>query len=150
MAGELPWKLPNDLKFFKNTTWGMPVLMGRKTFESLGKKPLPGRTNIILTRHKGYDPGKLSVKVAGHLDEAVALARETDCRELFIAGGGDIYQYTMPFIQRIYLTRVHAEFPAADVFYGGFDEQQWNLRSALPFAADEKHAFAYTFQVWER
>src|ERR1700730_3010897 len=100
----LLWHLPNDLKFFKNTTWGMPVIMGRKTYESIAGEPLPGRYNIIITRKEGWDPKRDDAWVVHTLDEAIAKAEETDCKEVFIAGGGQIYEAAMPKANKIYIT----------------------------------------------
>lgn len=146
----LLWHLPNDLKFFKNTTWGMPVIMGRKTYESIAGEPLPGRFNIIITRKQDFNPGNERVWVVNTLDQAIAKAKETNCKEVFIAGGGEIYTIALPLADRIYLTRVHADFPDAEIFFTGFNENEWTLQSKLDFKADEKHAYDYSFQVWER
>jgi dihydrofolate reductase len=147
---QLLWRLPNDLKFFKNTTWGMPVVMGRKTYESIAGEPLPGRINIVITQQQGYDPEREKVIVVNSLDEAVEKAKQTDCKEVFIAGGGEIYKQALPVANRIYLTRVHAAFPDAEVFFPAFDEKEWKLMNQLDFTADEKHQYAYSFQVWEK
>lgn len=143
---QLLWSLPNDMKFFKNTTWGMPVIMGRKTYESLGK-PLAGRTNIIITRKQNWQPE--GVFVVHDLKEAMAAAGATDAKEAFIIGGGEIYQQTLPLTQRVYLTRVHTTLEG-DTFYPGINEADWQLLSQLDFNADEKHGYAYSFQVWQR
>lgn len=148
-ANQLLWHLPNDLKFFKNTTWGMPVVMGRKTFESIAGEPLPGRMNIILTRQQQYDPGHEKAIVVHDLNEAIRVAKNADVRELFIAGGGELYRSSLAVTRRIYLTRVHALFPEADVFYPEIRDGNWKLVKELPFSADEKHAYSYTFQLWE-
>ena len=147
---QLLWQLPNDLRFFKNTTWGMPVIMGRKTFESMGAKPLPGRFNIVISRQDKYLPEAPVLQVASSLEMALQLARETHCREVFIAGGGQLYQQALPLAGRIYITRVKARFPDAEVYFPGFDEAQWKCLSSLDFHRDEKHAFDYAFQVWEK
>jgi len=146
----LLWHLPNDLKFFKNTTWGMPVIMGRKTYPSIAGEPLPGRFNIVITRQKDFDPGREEVWVVNTLEEAIARAKETNCKEVFIAGGGEIYSMALPMADRIYLTRVHGDFPDAEIFFTGFNENEWTLISKLDFKADEKHAYDYSFQVFER
>jgi len=143
---QLLWRLPNDMKFFKNTTWGMPVVMGRKTFESLGK-PLTGRTNIVITRKKDWTPE--GVKVVSNLDEAMAAAADADAKEAFIIGGGEIYKQTMPLVHRIYITRVHAILQG-DTSFPDIDEKEWELLSQLDFKADEKHKYDYCFQVWQR
>jgi dihydrofolate reductase len=146
----LLWHLPNDLKFFKNITWGMPVVMGRKTYESIAGEPLPGRFNIVITRDQDFDPGDSAVWVVHSLDEAISKARETNCKELFIAGGGEIYAQAMPRADRIYLTRILGHFPDAEIYFRDFHEKEWMLKSRLEFPADEKHAYAYRFEVWER
>lgn len=146
----LLWRLPNDMKFFKNTTWAMPVVMGRKTYASMGSKPLPGRFNIVVTRQTDFDPGDDRTWVVNTLQAALEKAAETNCREVFIAGGGELYRAAMPIADRIYITRVHSRYPDADVHFQGFDEKQWNQTSRLDFPADERHAHAYSFQVWDR
>ncbi|WP_207513250.1 dihydrofolate reductase [Longitalea luteola] len=143
---QLLWTLPNDMKFFKNTTWGMPVIMGRKTYESLGK-PLTGRTNIIVTRQQDWKPD--GVIVVNDIKAAMAAAAETDAKEAFIIGGGEIYRQTLPITQRVYLTRVHTSLDA-DTYFPELNEADWELLSQLDFSADEKHAYAYSFQVWQR
>lgn len=143
---QLLWSLPNDTKFFKNTTWGMPVIMGRKTFESLGK-PLAGRTNIVITRQKDWQPQ--GAFVVHDLKGAMTVAASTDAKEAFIIGGGEIYKQTLPLTQRVYLTRVHTTIDA-DAYFPAMNFADWNLLSQLDFTADEKHAYAYSFQVWER
>lgn len=143
---QLLWRLPNDMKFFKNTTWGLPVIMGRKTFESLGK-PLAGRTNIVITRKKDWEaPGAI---VVNSLEQALAAAAETDAKEASVIGGGEIYAQALPVANRIYLTRVHTSLEG-DTWFPAFSEQEWELLSNLDFPADEKHAYAYSFQVWGR
>ncbi len=146
---QLLWHLPNDMKFFKNTTWGMPVVMGRKTFDALAGNPLPGRFNFVITRKKDWDPHNEKVKVAGTLDMALAAAAETDCKEVFVIGGGEIYAVAMPVADRIYMTRVHAVFEG-DTQFPVISEKEWEMVSHLDFPADEKNAYAHSFQVWER
>lgn len=144
--GKLPWHLPNDMKHFKNVTWGMPVLMGRKTFDSLGK-PLPGRKNIVLTRHPTWKvEGTVAVK---KMEDALFVAKETDSKELMVIGGGEIYKTLFDKAKRIYLTRVEAE-PEADTFFPSLNPKEWNLISQQNHEADEKNAYNYSFQVWER
>lgn len=143
---QLLWHLPNDMKFFKNTTWGMAVIMGRKTFESLNK-PLPGRFNIVITRQADWKAE--GVTVAADLNDALKKAKETNCNEVFVIGGGEIYQQSMQIADKIYITRVHAALDA-DTFFPEIDETKWQLSHNQDFAADEKHAFAYSFQTWER
>jgi dihydrofolate reductase len=146
--GKLLWSLPNDMKFFKNTTWGMPVIMGRKTFDALAGQPLPGRFNFVITRNKDWDRGKSKVQVAPGLGQAISLAQETDCKECFVIGGGEIYAEAMPLADKIYLTRVHT-IVEGDAYFPVIDEKVWEMTSHLDFPVDDKHAFAYSFQVWE-
>ncbi len=143
------WHLPNDLKYFKNITWGLPVLMGRKTFDSFGGgKPLPGRANLILTRKKNYYPeGTVVVK---SLDDVFFFVKENDFNELMVIGGGEIYNLTMPKANRIYLTRVHHSFTDADAFFPSIDETKWERTGQQHFMADDKHKYAYSFELWER
>jgi len=143
----LVWNLPNDMKFFKNTTWGMPVIMGRKTYEALAGEPLPGRYNFVITRNKTWDPHNEKVKVAPGLREAIQLAGGTDCRECFVIGGGEIYAEAMSIANKIYLTRVHTVVEG-DAYFPVIDEKAWTMISDRDFPADEKHAYAYSFQVW--
>jgi dihydrofolate reductase len=143
---QLLWHLPNDLKFFKNTTWGMPVIMGRKTFEAVNK-PLPGRFNIVITRQDDWKAD--GVIVAIDLKNALQKADETNCNEIFIIGGGEIYKQSMEMADTIYLTRVHATLDG-DTFFPVIDEGKWQLDSIQEFSADEKHAFAYSFQTWKK
>lgn len=143
---QLLWNLPNDTKFFKNTTWGMPVIMGRKTFESLGK-PLAGRTNIVITRQENWKPE--GTIVVSSLERAIMEAEATDALEAFVIGGGQVYEQAIPLANRIYYTRVHTTVDG-DAFFPVIDRTQFKLVSELPFGADEKHAFAYTFEIWDR
>lgn len=146
----LLWKLPNDMKFFKNTTWGMPVVMGRKTFESMASKPLNGRLNIVISRQENWAKPQEGLVLAKSVEHAVELAKLADCKEIFVIGGGEIYKQAMPIVQRIYLTRVHANFPQADTFFEPINTSVFELVEETPMPQDEKHAFAYTFQLWER
>jgi dihydrofolate reductase len=147
----LLWHLPNDLKFFKNSTWGMPVIMGRKTYESIAGEPLPGRFNIIVTANKDFHPQNDKIIVVPDILTAIKKAEETDCREVFIAGGGEIYKLSLPYTHRIYLTRVHHEFPEAEVFFPEIrNTKEWKRTSQTDFPADEKHSFPYSFETWEK
>lgn len=144
--GTMPWHLPNDMKHFKNITWGMPVVMGRKTYESLGK-PLPGRKNIVITRQNGWKAeGTVVVQT---IEDALFVARQTDAKEVMVIGGGEIYKTLFEKANRIYLTRVDAE-PEADTFFPSIDPRQWWLMNQHSHEADEKNAYNYSFQTWER
>ncbi len=141
---QLLWHLPNDLKFFKNKTWGMVVVMGRKTFEAVNK-PLPGRINIVITKQENWNAS--DVWVASDLDDALKQAAATNCKEIFIIGGGEIYKQSILLADRIYMTRVHAALPG-DTFFPVIEESKWKLVENLDFVSDEKHAYPYSFQTW--
>ena len=143
----LLWRLPNDLKFFKNRTWGMPLAMGRKSFESLGNKPLPGRFIMVISRNDNWKAE--GVQVVHSLDEAVSLAKLHKYKEIFIGGGGGIYREAIWHADRIYMTRVHADLEG-DTFFPEIDTQQWQLKMNEDWEADAKHAYPYSFQLWER
>jgi len=143
---KLPWHLPEDLKYFKNTTWALPVVMGRKTFESIGK-PLPGRTNIVITRNSRWK--QEGVEVVHTLDEAVEIAGRLDVKEIFIIGGAEIFLSSLLAAHRIYLTRIHQPIEG-DVFFPQIDEKEWRLIRSRDCAPDEKNSYPYSFQVWER
>lgn len=142
---QLLWHLPNDMRHFKNVTWGMPVVMGRKTYESLGK-PLNGRKNIIITRQPDWNvPGTVAVQ---SLEDAIFLVNEMDVKEMMVIGGGEIYRLAFEKASRIYLTRVDAE-PEADTFFPTLNPKSWTLRSQKNFEADAKHKYGYSFQIWD-
>ena len=143
---QLIWHLPNDLKFFKNTTWGFPVIMGRKSFESVNK-PLPGRTNIVITTNPDWKAE--TVIVVNNLKDAIQKAGETNSKQIFIIGGGEIYKQSMDIADSIYITRVHADLQG-DTFFPVIDKSKWKLTSNQDFEADEKHAYSYSFQIWEK
>jgi dihydrofolate reductase len=143
---QLLWHLPNDLKYFKNTTWGMPVIMGRKTFESVNR-PLPGRINIVISRQPNWQAE--NVLTAASLADAIEKAASTHCKEVFIIGGGEIYKEAIGFCQCMYITRVHATLHG-DTFFPEFDETQWQLERKDDFFKDEKHLYDYSFEKWVR
>ena len=142
--GGLPWHLPDDLRHFKRLTTGKPVVMGRRTFESIGR-PLPNRRNIVMTRDPDYvAPG---CDVVSSVREALDLLEDTD--EVMIIGGGQVYRDFLPHADRIYLTRVQADVEG-DTYFPDIDEAGWRLVSSEPHAADEKHAYAFDVMVFER
>ena len=137
---QLPWHLPADLKYFKVVTTGHPIIMGRKTFESIGK-PLPNRTSIIITRQPGYtQPGCL---VVNNVPAAIAAAQKVD-ETIFIIGGAAILQQALPYIDTMYLTLIHEVF-AGDTFYPEIDPTEWREVSRENHVPDEKNAYAYSF-----
>lgn len=144
----LPWHLPEDLKFFKRTTMGKPVIMGRKTYESLGK-PLPGRLNIVLSGKKDLEVAE-GVEVYAGIDAAIERMQQETSEEGFIIGGGKVFAETMAFADRMYITRVHAEIPEADAFFPAIDHTHWKIIWEEKHEADDKHKYAYDFQKYER
>ena len=143
-ANQLPWHLPSDLKYFKNLTWGLPIVMGRKTYESIGK-PLPGRTNIVITRNKDY--AAEGIVVVHTIEEALAVAQQKGVKEIFVIGGAEIFNSVFDKANRIYLTRIHHRFEG-DVFFPNLTDD-WQLVKKHKQEKDEKNAYAHTFQVWE-
>jgi len=151
---KLPWYLPNDLKYFKQVTMGKTIIMGRKTYESIGK-PLPGRTNIVITRQTDYRPPNAndsvrvvaSLEAARELAESLALINGQD--EALIIGGADIYRQALPLVERMYLTEVHAEVEG-DAYFPPFDRTQWQMMARDDFAAAGGNPYDYSFAVYER
>ncbi len=148
--GQLPWNLPDDMKFFQRTTVNHHVITGRKNYESIPERfrPLRDRLNIVVTRTVGYDaPG---AAVCGSLEDAIAIARAADQKEVFLIGGGELYKeaFEKGIVQRIYLTTVHAK-PRGDVKFpeiGKGWKEVWTERHEK----DERHAHAFTFKVLQR
>ena len=136
----LPWHLPDDLKRFKALTLGKPLLMGRRTAESLGRA-LPGRRNLVLTR-SGAAPSAGMEAVAG-IDEALRMSRDDD--ELCVIGGGEIFALTLPLATRMHLTWVDTKVADADAFFPHFDPKKWATVARAPHSADARHAFAFEF-----
>jgi len=141
------WHLPDDFRFFKNTTMGHPLIMGRKTFESL-KGALPGRRNIVVSRKPDYRP--TGAEKVESIEEALQLAASENPSEIFIAGGGQIYKETLDLADRLYLTLVHASFPDAEVFFPKLDADNWQEVKRIFHPADDRHQYAFTFLFLER
>lgn len=142
----LPWHLPADMRYFKSTTMGHAVILGRKTYDSFGKA-LSGRTNIVLTTQK--DLTLPDAVVVHSFQEALQQAKEVESSETFVLGGAQIYRETLPMLDRIYLTRVFESFDG-DAFFPVLDPQQWKLTHEERHAPDEKNRYPYAFQRWER
>jgi dihydrofolate reductase len=140
----LPWHLPEDLKRFKRITMGKPIVMGRKTFESIGK-PLPGRLNIVLTRDANYRRGGVTVV---HDVEGALRAAEV-AEEIMVIGGSDLFRLFLPRATSVHLTRVHGDV-AGDVFWPALDDKEWLVTEREAFAADERHAYSMTFESWAK
>ena len=142
-ANKLPWHLPADLKHFKSLTVGKPVLMGRKTYESIGKA-LPQRTNIVMSRSSQFAPG--DVEVVGAVQEACAIAGDL----LMVIGGAEIYRQCLPLASRIHLTLVHTRIEDGDTFFSDWRQAPWRETASTRFAPDEKNSLAYSFVTLER
>lgn len=142
---ELLWHLPNDFKFFKTHTTGHPVIMGRKTFESIGR-PLPNRTNIVISRNPGYEAA--GIETSTDLDNAIEQALSID-ENPFVIGGASIYEQAYPMANKLYLTVVDCEL-VGDAHFKFPNASEWKLISEEAHQADEKHQYNYTFQIFER
>lgn len=138
------WRLPDDFKYFKKNTVGHSIIMGRKTFDSIGKA-LPERRNIVITRNHNWT--EEDVDVANSVDDILIYCR--DEREIFIIGGANIYKQTLPLAQKVFLTRVHSRIDG-DSFFPELPTSEWKLTSSEKHHKDEKHAYDFTFEVWER
>ncbi|MCW9023260.1 MAG: type 3 dihydrofolate reductase [Gammaproteobacteria bacterium] len=141
----LPWKLPNDMKWFRQQTMGKPIIMGRKTFESFGAKPLPGRTNIIITRDQNYSAE--GCIVAHTIEEALQSAAAVD--EIMIIGGASFYEQMLPQAQRMYLTFVHTKVEG-DAWFPEFNLSEWQEVSREDHQIDEKNLHPHSFVIFER
>lgn len=144
--GALPWHLPDDLRQFKALTYGKPVLMGRKTYASIGK-PLPGRRNLVLSRDPSFAaPG---IEVFHGLQAALAAAAN-QATELMVIGGGELYALTLPLARRLLVTTVDTVVDRADAWFPPVDYSQWSLIARTPHAADERHAFGFELVEWHK
>jgi dihydrofolate reductase len=142
--GDLPWHLSDDLRRFKAVTMGKPIVMGRKTWESIGRA-LPGRQNIVITRRQGFVAD--GCDVVHSVDEAMRVAGNVD--EIMVIGGSEVYEVFLPAAQRLYLTRVHADVDG-DAFFRAVEEDEWQLVSEETRSADERNEFDYSFRIYER
>ena len=143
-AGGLPWRLPDDLKRFKALTMGKPIVMGRKTWDSIGR-PLPGRHSIVVTRRGGLEIA--GVTVVGSIEQAIAAAG--DVPEVCIIGGAEIYRLSLPLTDVLHVTRVHAVVEA-DTYFPPIDPLEWHEVAREEHPADEKHPYAYAFVEMRR
>ncbi len=151
--GDLPWRLPDEMKHFMRLTTGHTIVMGRKTFESIGCKPLPNRRNIIITSNPDY--AAEGIETAPSVDAAIDLTSKPTpdhqplTTDLFICGGQHVYRDALPLADRLYLTIVHAELDG-DAHFPEFDKADWRLTDKVRHEADEKHSYAFTFKRYER
>ncbi len=143
----LPWRLPDDMAWFREKTMGKPCIMGRKTYDSLPYRfrPLPGRLNIVVTRNPGYEaPGAV---VVHSVEEALAAAEDVD--EVVIIGGADLFSHLMPVVDRLYLTHVH-DAAEGDVFFPEFNQAEWRESYHEYHPADDRHALPFTWIILDR
>lgn len=146
LAGRIPWRLPDDQRFFRRLTYGSPIVMGRKTFESIGRA-LPGRANLVLTRGElAEGPGLRRFRT---LAAAERWASDEGFPELFVIGGEAVYREALGHADRVFLTRVDAA-PDGDAFFPELDESVWRLARAEPHAADARHAHSFSIETWLR
>ncbi len=143
-ANDLPWRLPADLQHFKSITMGKPIIMGRKTWESLGR-PLPGRKNIAITRDTAYQAE--GAEVVHSLEQA--LEQTADAEEVMIIGGANLYAQALQRVERLYLTRVEGEFEG-DSWFPEIAKSEWELVDSEAHAPDERNPYAYRFETWQR
>lgn len=146
---DLPWHLPDDMKFFMNVTKGHYVILGRKNFESLPEKykPLPNRTNVVVTRQMGYTAQ--GCIVVNNIEDALKVAEKGNEQEAMVIGGSDIYALALPYADRLYITEIHADVEG-DVVFPEFDKTVWKEVSRVPHQQDERHAYAFDFVVYEK
>ncbi|SFE05648.1 dihydrofolate reductase [Chitinophaga sp. CF118] len=148
----LPWHLPVDMRYFKQTTIGKPIIMGRKSFDELGRV-LPGRPNIVISRQPDFKREGLTVVPS--LEAGIEEAKKYNTEEIFVTGGGEIFKIALPIVDRVYITRVHDDkVVVGDTYFPDFEPEdkpdEWELIKNERHEKDEKHQYALTFQVWER
>lgn len=149
-GNSIPWRLPSDFAHFKRMTLGKPLIMGRKTFESIGR-PLPGRTNIIVSRQEGYQPDGVLVisSLEAALDHAQEIAKADRANEVMIGGGAEIYRQAMPFADRMYLTQVALE-PEGDAFFPAIDFDKWTPGGEISVTRHPNDSAAFRVRVYRR
>ncbi len=146
---DLPWQLPDDMKYFMQKTKGHHVIMGRKNYDSIPEKfkPLPNRTNIVVTRQKNFQAK--DCHVVHSLEDAMAIAEQQNEPEVFLIGGAEIYKQGLPFTNRMYLTEIKTNLEG-DTFFPEFNKQLWKEQSRIHHSADDRHAYAFDFVVYEK
>ncbi len=144
--GTLPWRLPDEMAHFRKTTLGHPIIMGRKTFDSMNRKPLPKRQNIVMSRSELSDEG---IQHALDLDAALTFARESGAEECFVIGGSAIYAEALPVADRLYETIVDADIPG-DVYFPNYDRESWQEIHRIHHPVDPRHVHAYDITVFRK
>ena len=147
IENQLPWHLPADMRYFMRTTKGHHVLMGRKTYESMGV-PLKNRTNIVVTSNPYYVGSGLVV--VHSIKEGIDFARNNGEEELFIIGGADIYKQSLPLLDKLYVTEIDLEVSGGDAFFPEFSRDEWMLESKQDFEPDQKNKYPFTFFVFKK
>lgn len=145
--GKLPWRIPEDMKWFKARTEGRPMIMGRKTWESFPKRPLPGRTNIVITRDGSFKAE--GAVVVTSLGAALDVARGEAPEEIMVIGGAEIYRAALPLVQRIYLTSVHGEIEG-DTYFPAIDRHEWNETIVGVYPSSETRPVGYSFVILDK
>ena len=143
---ELLWHISEDMRFFRRTTLGSPVIMGRKTFESIGRA-LPGRVNVVISR--GFSTGE-EVEVVGSLEQAYKVAESTNLEKCFVMGGGQIYAQALPSADRLIVTHVHTVIDDADTFFPPIDPQEWKVSQRSELFTDEETGYTFEFVEYTR
>ncbi|MEA2707465.1 MAG: dihydrofolate reductase [Phycisphaerales bacterium] len=146
-GGQLPWRLPDDLKHFKQLTTGHPIIMGRRTYESIGK-PLPGRRNIVISKTLAQPPST-GVELARSVDDALTIVAAASASRAFIIGGAVLYAAALPRVQVMHVTELD-EAVDGDTFFPPVDRSQWRLRDDIRHERDDRHAFAFSFRTYVR
>lgn len=146
---DLPWRLPDDMKYFMSTTTGHHVIMGRKNYDSLPEKfkPLPNRTNIVVTRQKNFVAK--GCQVVNSIQEGIAIAKKEKESSLFVIGGAEIYRATLPIADYLFLTEIKADIEG-DTFFPAFDKSDWAEITRKAHSVDEKHKYSFDFVIYER
>ncbi len=145
--GWMPWDLPAELTYFRTITRGKTVIMGRKSYEAVGR-PMPNRHNIVVSRNK--DLSIPNVDVVSSVEEAIELAKKDNLDEIFLIGGEGIYKAGLPLADRMYLTRVHTMIDGGEAFFPEFDESAWKIVKSERHEADAENAIPFTMMVYER
>lgn len=145
IENRLPWKLPADMRWFRQHTLGKPIIMGRTTYQSFGAKALPQRPNIILTRNPQFKAD--DAQVVTSIDAALEACKPS--QEAMIIGGADLYRQFLPIADRLYLTLVHSEIPG-DAYFPSLDLNEWDLLQQIDHDSDDKHAYAFSFFRYQR
>lgn len=146
LNNDLPWHLPNDLRYFKNVTTGHTIVMGRKTFDSIGRV-LPNRKHIVLTRSKRQFPDE--VIVVRNIEEILHYAKEHNEEEIFIIGGAELFKLMFPYVDKMYITLIEESFEG-DVYFPEFNESEWKLISKVKGEKNEQNPYDYYFLIYER